>query len=191
LHTNIGVWWFNPVYLVGLIISIFRVEEVLCLICISYSCLFTYPCFKLFIHIEPFKKTGKIISLTLIISSFLLLLTFYNRLYTLGTFSLLLILFITYQFILKVTLLHRFYFTYFILMTPFIIVNDLLTGTGMDSPAVLYDDTQNMGIRLLCIPGEDVFYGLCLILINVGLFEYFDKILTKKIIYSVIDFYSL
>ena len=43
---------------------------------------------------------------------------------------------------------------------PFLIVNGLLTSI----PVVLYNDAENLGIRIYTIPVEDVFYGYALLL---------------------------
>jgi hypothetical protein len=38
---------------------------------------------------------------------------------------------------------------------------------------VWYNDQENLGIRLLTIPLDDFAYGLDLLLMNIGLFEWF------------------
>ena len=79
------------------------------------------------------------------------------------------------KFIVHVNWLHRFYFTFLILLIPFCIVNGILTGTGIEQPVVWYDHSQIIGIRLLTIPIEDVFYGMLLQLLNIAFYEYFSR----------------
>jgi lycopene cyclase domain-containing protein len=58
---------------------------------------------------------------------------------------------------------------YLIILIPFLIVNGLLTAI----PVVLYNDNENLGIRLYTIPIEDIFYGMLLVMMNVVGYERF------------------
>ena len=64
---------------------------------------------------------------------------------------------------------------YVVALVPFYIVNGLLTAI----PIVLYNNLQNMAIRVGSIPIEDHFYCMAMLLMNVGFFEYFKP---KKIL---------
>jgi lycopene cyclase domain-containing protein len=56
--------------------------------------------------------------------------------------------------------LRTFLYSFLIALIPFLIVNGLLTSI----PVVLYNDAENLGIRIYTIPVEDVFYGYALLL---------------------------
>ncbi len=67
------------------------------------------------------------------------------------------------------------HFTYLILLMPFAITNGLLTGSFIDHEAVWHNDQENRGFRLGTIPFEDSFYGMLLILWNIGLMGVFQR----------------
>ena len=81
------------------------------------------------------------------------------------------ILLLLLLFAFKANWLGRFYLAYLISLIPFYGVNGLLTSI----PVVLYNNDQNLGIRVGTIPFEDHFYSMALLLMNVGFFEYFKN----------------
>jgi lycopene cyclase domain-containing protein len=117
------------------------------------------------------KKSEKAITLLLITGLMLTGIFFYPNLYTSVTFFLLSLMLFVLQFVYRVSWLSRFYFAYLFLMIPFLIVNGILTGTGLEQPVVWYNPNEMIGLRLLSIPVEDVFYGLLRLIGSVTLFE--------------------
>jgi lycopene cyclase domain-containing protein len=103
------------------------------------------------------KKSEKAITLLLITGLMLTGIFFYPNLYTSVTFFLLSLMLFVLQFVYRVSWLSRFYFAYLFLMIPFLIVNGILTGTGLEQPVVWYNPNEMIGLRLLSIPVEDVF----------------------------------
>lgn len=175
VFTKWGVWGFNPDYLIGINIGHLPLEEILFFICIPYSCVFTYFCFKKFKILYVFSKSvSKIMSLALIISLMAIGLLNFQKDYTFSTFILTSLFLVWHQFKNKSDYLPQFYFAYSIILIPFFIVNGILTGTGIDTPVVWYNDLENLSIRMGTIPVEDTFYGMLLILLNVTIFEYLE-----------------
>lgn len=173
--TDFKIWGFNHEYILGIYFYNLPVEELLFFIAIPYSCLFTYYCFTLFVQNNIFKKYENLITIILVILLLIFGALFYTRLYTSVTFFCLLIFILSLKYLIKIKWLNRFYFTYLILLIPFLIVNGILTGTGIEHPIVWYNNDENMGLRILSIPIEDVFYGMLLMLLNTSLYEYFSR----------------
>lgn len=174
VFTRAGVWGFNPDYLCGVYLYNLPLEEVLFFLCIPYASVFTYYCFTLF-----FKRISlPVKSVTVVLLSFLLVAGFLNlsRLYTSVTFLALSVFFV---FALangpSLKWLPHFYLSYMVILLPFVIVNGILTGSWIDEPVVWYNNAENMGVRLLTIPFEDVFYGMLLLILNIGLYEWFRQ----------------
>lgn len=169
--THLKIWGFNPVYLMGLYIGNLPVEEVFFFFCIPYSCVFTYACLNVLIKKTISGRTQVTISSSLIVVSVFMALHFLEQSYTSCTFAVLAVLLFISQFILKAGWLSRFYISYLLLLIPFLIVNGLLTGTGLASPVVWYNPARIIGLRILTIPVEDVFYGMALILLNIMIYS--------------------
>ncbi len=102
-------------------------------------------------------------------------LVFYDRIYTVLTFSLTATFVLIAEWFLKSSNLIKIYRVYLIILVPFLIVNGILTGTGLDEPVVWYNNAENMTFRLFTIPPEDIFYGFLLIGLNIILMERFQK----------------
>ena len=173
-YTHLSVWGFNPDYLIGLDIFNLPLEELLFFLCIPYACLFTYHCFQILIPPKNWinsKLVSGIGSLTLMIVGILCI----EKIYTSVTFLTLGIVLVLMQFVIKVNWLPRLYLTLFVLIFPFIIVNGILTGTGIVSEVVWYNPQEIIGLRVLTIPIEDFFYGSLLIVLNVYFFESLSK----------------
>lgn len=169
--TSIGVWGFNPDYLVGVYIFNLPIEEVLFFLCVPFSCVYSYHCLNLFYDFNMEQKNEQLV--VAILSAILLLIgfVFYYRLYTSVTFISLALLLVYFSFVSRTTWLGKLMMIYLFLLLPFFIVNGILTGTGLEAPIVWYNNQKNLGIRLLTIPIEDMFYGFELIVLNVFFYE--------------------
>jgi lycopene cyclase domain-containing protein len=171
LFTVFGVWSFNSDYIQGLYILDLPLEEILFFITVPFACIFIYECLNCYVKPDILKSVSVYITYALIILSAVLLFKFYDRVYTLITFGLLLAILFFAQFILKVDYLSRFYLAYMVSLLPFYIVNGLLTSI----PVVMYNDAENMAFRVGTIPFEDHFYSMVMLLLNIMFFEYFRK----------------
>jgi len=179
IFTKAGIWSFNPRYVSGLYIYNLPIEECLFFICIPYSCVFTYYCIDRFITFQLGNTAIRLITVSLIASLAIIGFTHLPQLYTSITF-LLLAIWLCLGLIKYPGLLPVFYVSYLLILIPFFISNGILTGSIINRPTVLYNNNYNLGIRILTIPVEDLFYAMLLILMNISGFEYLRKKATGK-----------
>lgn len=173
--TKNGVWWFNDKYLLGIRILNLPIEEILFFICIPFSCIFTYFCLDKFFKLDWKPLPEKIFVMISIILALMVGISFKEKIYTSFTFlTTSTSLFILY-FLLKQRWIGKASFIYLLLMPGFLLVNGILTGTGLESPIVNYNPNNFLGIRILTIPIEDTVYGYELILWNIYLFQKFKQ----------------
>lgn len=170
LFTVYLVWSFNPDYVIGFYILDLPIEEILFFITVPFACIFIYECLNYYVKKDILKNFSTAISAILTALSIIMLSLLYNRVYSLITFGLLLVLSLWLLW-KKPDYLGRFYLAFIVSLLPFYIVNGFLTSI----PVVSYNDFQNSGIRVGTIPLEDHFYSLAMLLLNVILFEYFRK----------------
>jgi len=77
--------------------------------------------------------------------------------------------------VVKAGYLGMFYISYVVVLLPFTLINGILTGKFISEPVVLYNDQENLGIKIFTIPIEDTVYGLLLILMEISIFEFFRE----------------
>ena len=164
--TSIGIWGFSPKYTTGLKIANLPIEEILFFVCIPFSCLFTIHCFRIFFDLKWNERIEQIFVFAFALTLFIIGIIFREKAYTSSTFISTAIVLFFLKFYAKVNWLGAFFSIYPVLLVPFFIVNGILTGTGLESPVVWYNNNENLGIRLGTIPVEDIFYGLELMLLN-------------------------
>lgn len=176
LKTHYGVWAFNPEYLIGLYIGNLPIEEWLFFITVPYSCVFIYECLKAYLPDylnKPSAYIAPIIALLLlIIAAFN-----FNRAYTLVTFVFTAAFLGIYMRVFKNRLGGYFWMGYIVHLIPFFIVNGFLTAL----PVVVYNDSENLGIRVGTVPIEDSIYSMLLLLMNIGIYEFVAAKKAKRI----------
>jgi lycopene cyclase domain-containing protein len=171
LFTIHGVWSFNDKYIIVLKFFGLPLEEIFFFLTVPFACIFIYACLNYYVKWQPGNDVSRSISGLLVLASAFILLESFDKLYTAVTFALLAIILLLLLFVFKANWLGRFYMAYLVSLIPFYLVNGLLTSI----PVVLYNNDQNLGIRIGTIPFEDHFYSMALLLMNVGFFEYFKN----------------
>lgn len=172
--TRLGVWSFNPAYVTGAKLANLPVEEVLFFFVVPYCCVFIYECIVAYF---PNIKNGpaadgffKLLATVLFITGII----YYQRYYTAYTFVLFAVftaLFYWMRHYFSSLNTSYFLLSYAVILVPFLLVNGFLTAI----PVVLYNDVENLGLRIYTIPFEDTFYGMLLVLMNLAIYEKLKK----------------
>lgn len=170
VFTNLGVWKFNASYLSGVYFINLPVEEWLFFICIPYACIFTHEALLELKLVQLPLKLVQFITFFLLLFFLIGAIVWFDKSYTFLNFLFgFVILFIV--FIKNKELLASYYYTFLFMIMPFMIVNGILTGSGIVDEVVWYNNAENLGIRVMTIPVEDFFYAFSLILLNLFLFK--------------------
>ncbi|MBC7745716.1 MAG: lycopene cyclase domain-containing protein [Flavobacterium sp.] len=177
VFTITDVWSFNPDYVTGIWFLNLPLEEILFFITVPFACIFIYECLNYYVKKDVFKPFVTLLNYAILVLSVVMIVVFYDRVYTLVTFGLLFSIIFYAGFISKFSYLSRFYLAYFVSLIPFLLVNGILTCI----PVVLYNNAENADTRVGTIPIEDFFYSLSLILMNVLFFEYFKGRNNRKV----------
>jgi lycopene cyclase domain-containing protein len=172
-----GIWSFNDDYIIGIKFFDLPLEEILFFFIVPYCCVFIYECVRIYFpQIKNIKFADEILK-SIGIILLLIAVVFYNRWYTSWTFT------FTAIFIASIYLFKKYFSafnasiflaSYLVMLIPFFIVNGFLTSI----PVVIYNNAENLGVRLFSIPIEDTFYGMLLILMNIVIYE---KLKSKKV----------
>ncbi|NEN22071.1 lycopene cyclase domain-containing protein [Cryomorpha ignava] len=177
--TSMQVWGFNERYITGIKIANLPIEEWLFFITVPYACTFLYETLNYYLPKSPLAGIQDKITAILIFVSFVLSIVFVDRIYTFTTFSLLSLFLIWHLLINRSNFLGQFYLLFVFVQIPFFFVNGALTGMFTDEPIVWYNNAENMGIRLITIPVDDVGYNMLMLLIVITVLEMFKvRILT-------------
>jgi len=168
LKTYYGVWSFNPKYLTGIYIINLPIEEWLFFITVPYACIFIYEVMNYFIRKDLIGT--KSINISKILGLILVFLAVVNfeKSYTFVMFLSQGLFLLIIAFYVKPIWLGRFYLAYLVTLVPFLLVNGLLTSL----PVVIYNDAENLGIRIYTIPIEDTMYSMMLLLMNTTIYEF-------------------
>ena len=175
IYTEMGVWGFSPKHHLDVLFAGLPLEEILFFYAIPFCCLFSYFVFKNNISIKPLEISVKIY-FVLGIGFLLLSYLFIDKAYTLSVciFSAAILFILAYK---PQPWFSVFLFSFILIsLGPFLLVNGVLTGLlDSVSPPVWYNDSENLGIRLMTIPVEDFFYSFSLLFSCTYIFEFLER----------------
>ncbi|MFC4262678.1 lycopene cyclase domain-containing protein [Ferruginibacter yonginensis] len=170
VFTHLNVWSFNTDYITNIRIVNLPVEEVLFFFVVPYCCTFIYECIRCYFPNIQSTKTAQNILYGLAITMLGIAIMFNHLYYTFYTaIFLAAFIFIVSMFKQAFASFNNtaFLIAYAIIIIPFMVVNGFLTAI----PVVLYNNAENLGIRITTIPIEDTFYGMLLVIWNIILYE--------------------
>ncbi|HVD99262.1 MAG TPA: lycopene cyclase domain-containing protein [Cytophagaceae bacterium] len=167
--TKLNIWSFNDSFVLGWFIGYLPLEEYLFFFFVPFSCLFIYEVVNYYVKKDILKKYVPAISWSLILLLSVFLYFCPHKLYPLILFPLLILVLLLHLYIFKSSFLGKFYLSFAVCIAPFLLVNGLLTGL----PIIRYNPTEIMGLYILTIPLEDLFYGLLMLLLITSFYEYF------------------
>jgi lycopene cyclase domain-containing protein len=165
--TRLGIWEFNPRFILGVYAINLPLEEILFFLAVPYACLFIYECIRVYFPNWNFRIAAKVFSWILVILCAMVIYKHYEKVYTALTAVLLMITILNHLWVTRGDYLAHLYISWLLAIIPMLVVNGLLTGL----PILIYNDQHNLGIRLGSIPIEDFFYNLLLMIWMVWLFE--------------------
>jgi lycopene cyclase domain-containing protein len=170
--TVIGVWEFNPRYILGIYFFELPLEEWLFFLTVPFACLFIYEVLKFFFPHDFLQRFVKSITFTLVPVFLLIAILNLDKWYTTVNFFFAAFVLCAHYLIFKEKVLGRFLFAYIVSLIPFLIVNGVLTGSFIDEPVVIYNNDENLFIRIFTIPIEDTIYSFSLLLMNLSIYQY-------------------
>jgi lycopene cyclase domain-containing protein len=168
--TSMGIWDFSPLHITGFKLINLPIEEVLFFFVVPYCCIFIYECIRCYFPSIKSNTVTDRIFMGIAAVVFILGVVFHNLYYTGYTFLLFgafVALFYGFKMDVSGFKSGPFLVSYAVILIPFLLVNGFLTAI----PVVLYNDAENLGIRIYSIPVEDCFYGWLLFFMNVVIYE--------------------
>ena len=157
--TAYGVWEFNSDYIIGLDIINLPLEEWLFFLVIPWVCMFMMHTFH--VHFGKWIAKINLLPLYYVLLAGVMIGFFSNfgAYYTTVNFALGMFVILFHILTWQKYTLNLFIITYAVHLVPFYLINGVLTS----EPVVIYNNLQNLGIRVGTIPIEDFIYSYNLI----------------------------
>lgn len=176
IFTGLGIWQFNQQYLTGFNIINLPWEEFFFFIAVPYACLFIYACLRHYFPNFQYPKLARGLSYLLLLLIATIVGLNYNKLYTAVTGIFLFFTILNQIWVTKGEYLSHVYLSWIIGILPMCIVNGFLTSL----PILIYNNSENLGIRIHTlpigqmqygIPIEDFFYNLLYMMLMIWIYE--------------------
>ncbi len=175
LFTINGLWGFNEKYILGFNLFHLPIEEILFFVVVPYASLFAFYAIRFhFPKYELGTNTTNILVIFMLFFSITMGAVNPSKLYTFVN-SLFFAAILLTAYLAQPKLLGAYLAVFPVILIPFLVVNGILTGTGIEGEIVWYNPDAITGFRVLTIPVEDFLYAFSLILGVLTLTEIFQK----------------
>jgi lycopene cyclase domain-containing protein len=172
--TKAGIWKFNGQFLIGSYFFELPIEEYCFFLVVPYACLFIYRCLQAYLPTLTNKKWGNWANSLMMLFSAGVFMCNTHKLYTAVTFGLITVslglILLLYRNSFKKYSSHLF-LAWVVAIIPMFIINGQLTGL----PVLIYNNTENLGLRIGTIPFEDFFYNYLYMLWMIVAYEFFNS----------------
>ena len=178
--TDIGIWGFNPDYLIGISFFNIPIEECIFFFTIPYAFVFIYELVKAYFPNFRPVQFSYYFSLLFTITAVVLAVIYHDHRFT---FSVLLSVGVI-NWVVYFGYTPRWYpyfiVAFYIAQVPLLIVNGLLSEVAADTSVIWYNESEIMGVRIFSIPVEVMFYNFLLLFSIVIVHEFLRNLWEKK-----------
>jgi len=169
---ELGIWSFNPEYILGIYILKLPLEEWLFFVVMPTYCIYIFESLK--IKLASFEKPNLFVAVSLVLLVIFVLIAYFARqkIYTFFTFFLLAIYFAYTIFRNRFKQYYtKFYLTYAVSLLLYLPLSVILTNR----PIIEYNNLYLLGPRFFAMPVENFGYFFLLLLINTTIYEYLKQ----------------
>ena len=175
IFTSWGIWGFNERYLSGFYVGNLPLGECLFFLTVPYACTFIYEVLRYFVAEKYVLKQTSLINFLVLLLLIFVIITNYDKTYPFTTSIFAIGFLAIHSFFITKEKLGYFYLAFAVSIIPFLLVNGVLTGSGIEEQIVWYNDNENLGIRLGTIPLDDFIYCYLLLFMNISFYEFFKQ----------------
>jgi lycopene cyclase domain-containing protein len=169
--TQLKVIVFNPPYLSGMTLWELPAEELLLSMLLPLCGLAVYLFLNQRFPDNSREKYSLALSNIMLGICIAMLYFGYQKLYTLFTFSILLVFLLYIEYVNKIRFMYKFYRAFLISLVLFYLVYGILTSV----PVIQYTAEETLNFNLAQIPFESHFYFMSMLLLSIYLFELFKS----------------
>lgn len=169
--TQFKVIVFNPLYLSGMTLWELPVEELLFSLALPLAGIAIYTFLNTRYPDNSADKYSLAVSNIMLGICIAMLYFGHKKLYTVFTFSILLVFILYIEYVSKIRFMYRFYRAYLVSLIPFYLAFGFLTSL----PVIQYNISETLNFSLVHIPFETHFYFMGMLLLSIFLYEVFKS----------------
>lgn len=169
--TQLKVIVFNPPYLSGMTLWELPIEELLLSLLLPFSGIAIYLFMNMRYKDNSLEKYSLALSNMMLGVCIAMLYFGHQKLYTLFTFSILLVFLLYIEYVNRIRFMYKFYRAFLVSLLLFYTVYGILTSI----PVIQYTTEETLNFNFSHIPFESHFYYMSMLLLSVYLYELFKS----------------